>query len=136
MPSTELDWAVRTTNGDTVSCDSQDTATELASDKPHLTVIYRRPGCPWLPVTEETSMDKLNPDALAESGTDLDERPEVQPVAEAMIRAYVIDASELPRYSAEPFAAWLYEMWNDFNEDGTLTNGEVIAGALADWRGQ
>ena len=79
-------------------------------------------------------MDKLNPDALAECGYDLDDRPEVQPVTEDMIRDYVTD-NELPPYSARPFAAWLYETWNGFNEDGDQTNGQVIAGALADWRG-
>ncbi|TVZ96507.1 hypothetical protein [Streptomyces sp. BK340] len=81
-------------------------------------------------------MEKLNPNALAESGdNDLDERPKVQPVTEAMIRAHVIGAEELPPYSARPFSAWLYETWNEFNADGKLTNGQVIAGALADWRG-
>ncbi|MFD8839840.1 hypothetical protein [Streptomyces griseofuscus] len=80
-------------------------------------------------------MAKLNPDALAECGYDLDDRPEVQPVTEQMIRDYVIDKAELPPYSDRPFAAWLYDAWNDFNEDGTQTNGQVIEGALADWRG-
>ncbi len=80
-------------------------------------------------------MDKLNPDALAECGYDLDDRPQVQAVTEMMICEYVIEAGELPRYSAAPFAAWLAEVWNDFNEDGDLTNRQVIAGALADWRG-
>ncbi|GAA5033260.1 hypothetical protein [Streptomyces siamensis] len=80
-------------------------------------------------------MEKLNPDALAECGDDLDDRPEVQPVTETMIRVHVIDSGELPEYSARPFASWLYEVWNDFNEDGDLTNGQVIEGALAGWRG-
>lgn len=81
-------------------------------------------------------MNKLNPDALAECGdTELDGRTAVQPITEMMLFGYVMDTEELPEYSARPFAAWLYEMWNDFNEDGDRTNGEVIAGALADWRG-
>lgn len=82
-------------------------------------------------------MDKLNPDALAECGDgELDEREGVQPVTEMMISEHAIDSHGLPPYSARPFAAWLHEVWNDFNEDGDKTNGEVIAGALADWRGQ
>lgn len=82
-------------------------------------------------------MDKLNPDALAESGdTELDAREVVQPVTEMMIYEHVIASGELPRESAKPFAAWLHESWNDWNEDGDLTNGKVIAGALAYWRGQ
>ena len=80
-------------------------------------------------------MDKLNPNALAECGDDLDDRPEVQPVTEAMIYAYVTEKNELPPYSARPFAAWLFTVWNSFNEDGDNTNGDVITGALADWRG-
>jgi hypothetical protein len=80
-------------------------------------------------------MDELNPDALAECGYDLDNRPEVQRVTTAMINQYVIDAGELPSHSAQPFAAWLADAWTDFNEDGDKTNGQVIAGALADWRG-
>ncbi|MFJ4682047.1 hypothetical protein [Streptomyces sp. NPDC088789] len=80
-------------------------------------------------------MQKLNPNALAGCGSDLDERPEVQPVTAAMIRAYVTDQGELPPYSAQSFATWLHDAWNDFNEDGELTNGDVIAGALAAWRG-
>lgn len=81
-------------------------------------------------------MDKLNPNALAESGTELDERPEVQAVTEDMIREYVITSGELPDFSARPFATWLHSVWFDFNEDGELTNGKVITGALAQWRGQ
>lgn len=80
-------------------------------------------------------MDKLNPNALAECGYDLDDRPEVQAVTAEMISVYVIGAGELPRYSAEPFGEWLAEMWNGFNEDGDKTNGDVLRGALADWRG-
>lgn len=81
-------------------------------------------------------MDKLNPNALAESGdAELDERASVQPVTEMMIREYVISSEELPRESAKAFAMYIHEAWNDYNEDGELTNGQVIAGALAYWRG-
>lgn len=81
-------------------------------------------------------MDKLNPNALAESGdADLDDRPGVQPVDAQMILDHIIAAEELPPYSARPFADWLHDAWFNFSEDGNLTNGDVIAGALADWRG-
>lgn len=81
--------------------------------------------------------DKINPDALAESGDfEHDERPEVQKVTEEMIFAYVAgELQELPDYSARPFAEWLDQNWNDFNEEGTETVGSVIRGALSDWRG-
>lgn len=80
---------------------------------------------------------KLNPKALAESGdSELDEREGVQEVTEEMIRDYVTDQEELPAVSARPFAAWLHQDWNDWNEDGALTNGEVISGALDYWRGK
>lgn len=82
-------------------------------------------------------MTDLDPKALAECGhTELDERDGVQEVSAGMIREYVIAENELPPESARPFAAYLHEVWNDYNEDGTATNGEVIAGALAFWRGQ
>ncbi|UQA91662.1 hypothetical protein [Streptomyces halobius] len=81
-------------------------------------------------------LDKLNPDALAECGDDeLDEREAVQPVTEMMIYKYVV-GSELPSESAHPFATWLYQVWYQFNEDGELTNGKLIAGPLSHWRGQ
>lgn len=79
----------------------------------------------------------LNPDALAESGDEeLDDRDNVQPVTEMMIYEYAVGKGELPRESARPFAEWLHEVWFDWNEDGELTNGKVIAGALQHWRGQ
>jgi len=82
-------------------------------------------------------MDKLNPAAVAECGdVELDDREGVQPVTAQMIYEYVTRTPELPTYSARPFSEWLDQAWNDFNEGGDLTNGEVIAGALADWRGQ
>lgn len=52
-----------------------------------------------------------------------------------MILAYVLDRSELPEYSARPFAAWLDTAWGDFNEQGNHTNGDVIIDAPADWCG-
>ena len=82
-------------------------------------------------------MGKLNPDALAECGDfELDAREAVQPVPAEMIYQYVTDTNELPEESARPFAVWLDNVWHDFNADGDLTNGKLIAGALAHWRGQ
>lgn len=82
-------------------------------------------------------MEKLDPAALATCGDDdLDTRERVQPVDAYMIEEYVTDAEELPAASAHPFAEWINAVWNDFNEDGDKTNGDVIAGALAHWRGQ
>ncbi|MFI9079147.1 hypothetical protein ACIGW8_22200 [Streptomyces sioyaensis] len=86
-------------------------------------------------------MDKLDPNALAETGDEAgappeDVRPGVQPVDEDMIRVHVIEAGELPEESARPFARWLHETWYDFNEEPGNTNGGTIAGALAFWRGQ
>ncbi|MFD8654969.1 hypothetical protein [Streptomyces mirabilis] len=82
-------------------------------------------------------MEKINPDALAESGdVEQDERSGVQKVTEEMILDYVAEELHaLPPYSARPFAEWLDQNWGEFNEDGTETVGSVIAGALADWRG-
>lgn len=85
--------------------------------------------------------DRLNPDALAETSEDegapADERrPGVQPVDAGMIERYALDTGELhvPE-SARAFGAWLHENWYDFNEDGDRTNGQIVAGALAAWRG-
>lgn len=86
-------------------------------------------------------MDKLNPEALAETSDEAgappeDVRPGVQPVDQGMIREHVIQAGELPAVSARPFAEWLHQQWFDFAEEPGLTNREVIEGALAYWRGQ
>jgi hypothetical protein len=88
-------------------------------------------------------MTKLDPAALAEwddeQGASPDEiRPGVQPVDAHMIAAFVVDAEELPWESARPFGEWLDGVWNDYTDpdDPTQTNGDVISGALAYWRGQ
>ncbi|MFH9248209.1 hypothetical protein ACH4LK_22610 [Streptomyces lydicus] len=85
-------------------------------------------------------MPTLDPNALAEINEDEgaapeDARPGVQPVTEVMIRVYVITAGELPEVSARPFAKWLHGAWFDFSEEPGPTNGDIIAGALAHWRG-
>jgi hypothetical protein len=79
-------------------------------------------------------MNKIDPNALAESGTDLDERPGVQIIDDQMIYNYVIEAKGMPQFSARPFSEWLYEAWYAFNEEGDKTVGQVIDGALAEWR--
>lgn len=76
---------------------------------------------------------KLNPRALAQMDDD-DTRPGVQVVTQAMIRKHVISGEELPPESAEPFSAYLNGCWYDWVGDDS-TNAEVIAGALAFWRG-
>ena len=86
-------------------------------------------------------MPTLDPNALAEIGDEEgappeEVRPGVQPVDEVMIRVYVITTNELPEESARPFAKWLHGVWFEFSEEPGPTNGEVIAGALAHWRGQ
>lgn len=53
-----------------------------------------------------------------------------------MIHAYVEHPGTLPPYAARPFADWLAQYWNDFNEKGDKTNGGVIEAALPDWRGE
>lgn len=73
-------------------------------------------------------MDKLNPDAPA---TDMPEGAE-----EAIFDHVFRDLAALPEESARPFAAWLDEYWNSWNEGEDKTLGEVFAGALAYWRGQ
>ena len=86
-------------------------------------------------------MTALDPNALAETSDEAgaaleDVRPGVQPVDDDMIREYVIKAGELPEESARPFAEWLHDTWFDFSEDPGPTNGDIINGALAYWRGQ
>ncbi|MFF8901694.1 hypothetical protein ACF082_29905 [Streptomyces lydicus] len=86
-------------------------------------------------------MPTLDPNALAETADEAgaapeDVRPGVQPVDDDMIREHVIAAGELPPESARPFAAWLHDAWFGFSEEPGPTNGDIIRGALAHWRGQ
>ncbi len=79
--------------------------------------------------------ERLDLNALAESGdSELDARDGVQEVTWSMILKYALD--ELPPPSAEAFADWLNREWYGFNEGGDLTNGEVLSGALRQWRGE
>lgn len=81
--------------------------------------------------------DKLDPDGVAWFGED-DEMPAgVQYASEQAIFATVRAADELPVASAMAFARWLYNEWVEYDDDtGIQTNGQIIAGALAFWRGQ
>lgn len=88
-------------------------------------------------------MVKLDPAALAEWDDEIEAgsegiRPGVQSVDAGMIAAFVVEAEELPWESAQPFGQWLNEVWNDYTDrdNPALTNGDVIKGALAYWRGQ
>lgn len=79
---------------------------------------------------------KLDPSAFAAWGDERDERDGVQEVDEVMIRVHILDEGTLPDYSARPFAAWLHMYWHEFDEgNDTMTNGDVIAGAVTDWCG-
>lgn len=43
----------------------------------------------------------------------------------------------LPEVSARPFATWLHDSWNDFDDgSGTMTNEVILKGALAFWKGE
>ncbi|MCC9686893.1 hypothetical protein [Streptomyces sp. MNU103] len=87
-------------------------------------------------------MDQLNPDALAEQYDEQgapaeDVREGVQrDVTPEMITAYVVELGELPQESAGPFGEYLHEVWSDYVEDQDVTQREVVAGALAYWRGK
>jgi hypothetical protein len=86
-----------------------------------------------------SNTEKLNPEALAEmDDSDLDARDGVQPVTEAMIRAYVMEAHGLPNVSAYPFAAWLQNAWFDFIDPDSpeTTNGQIVYGAVQHWIGK
>lgn len=81
-------------------------------------------------------MEKIRPDALAECGDpELDDREEVQPVTEMMILEYVRETKQLPMESARPFARWIQDEWYGFSEEGDVTVGDVISGALEHWCG-
>lgn len=44
------------------------------------------------------------------------------------------DHGALPRYSAQPFANWLNNVWGDWAEDPTSVK-EILEGAMTDWCG-
>jgi hypothetical protein len=45
------------------------------------------------------------------------------------------DHGGLPRASAQPFANWLNNVWDDWAEDPQTTTREVLEGAITDWCG-
>lgn len=83
-------------------------------------------------------MRKLDPDALAEWEGEYEEegRPGVQhSVTSRMITEYVTGTGALPPESAQPFGQYLYEVWHDYVDGETTTQGRLIQDALAYWRG-
>jgi hypothetical protein len=54
-----------------------------------------------------------------------------------MLKWATSDEGGLPDVSARPFAAWLDGSWNDFDDGfGTLTNEDILKGAVAFWTGR
>lgn len=80
-------------------------------------------------------MDRTLLKALAEM-EDGDSRPGVKALTRYDIREWAEDDGGLPAVSARPFAAWLNEVFYDFNEGGELTNEQVLKGARAHWVGE
>ncbi|MFB7858839.1 hypothetical protein [Rhodococcus qingshengii] len=80
-------------------------------------------------------MEKVDESALAEGPDDSgeDTREGVQVLTDDMIREWAL--SHLPPPSATAFTGWIWDVWLDWNECGDKTNGQVLYGALADWRG-
>lgn len=53
------------------------------------------------------------------------------------IRTWATEHGGLPDVSAFPFASWLDQSWNDYNDgSGTQTNEDVLTGALGFWTGR
>lgn len=81
--------------------------------------------------------EKLNPNAWAWFGDKDDVLNGFQYVDEDMIRRHVIDTGELYVDVARRFAEWANGNWNEYDDGSTTqTNGQIIAGMLAYWRGQ
>lgn len=79
---------------------------------------------------------KLNPLAWAWFENDTEVPVGYQYVTESMILDHVL-VVELPKESAIPFAAWADDVWTEYNDGSeSQTNGEIIQGMLAYWRGQ
>lgn len=80
--------------------------------------------------------EKFDPEALAWFDMSDDVKPGHQFVEHSMILDYIVKSGELPRESAYPFAIWADQNWNDYDDQsGLQTNGQIIAGMLAYWRG-
>lgn len=75
--------------------------------------------------------------ALAEM-EDGDYRPGVDSISEYDIREWGEDPAGggLPAPSADAFAKWLNKSFYDWNEDGELTNEQVLKSARAYWVGK
>lgn len=72
-------------------------------------------------------------DALA-TNSDPDHDENLAELTTAQIRRWARQFLHVPD-AAAAFADWLNENWNGFNEEGTLTNRDVLTGALVAWRG-
>lgn len=56
---------------------------------------------------------------------------------EAAILKWATGPGSLPLESVRPFSRWLDNAWNEFDDQtGTLTNEDVLKGALAHWTGR
>jgi len=54
-----------------------------------------------------------------------------------LIYAWALSDGGLPAVSARPFAVWLDENWNEFDDgEDKLTNKDVLEGALEHWTGR
>lgn len=57
----------------------------------------------------------------------------------ALVWAQDQNGGALPRYSAQPFANWVHNAWDDFlgdpEDDANTTTEDVLKGAVADWCG-
>jgi hypothetical protein len=79
--------------------------------------------------------DTLDPNAIADDGSG--EFPNAQDVDYDMILAYVLAEWGWPNVAAEPFAGLAHDVWYEYNDgSGTQTNGQILAGILAYWRGE
>lgn len=49
------------------------------------------------------------------------------------------DGGALPRYSAQPFANWIHNAWDNFlgedEENNGVTTRKILEGAVSDWCG-
>lgn len=67
---------------------------------------------------------------------DGDDRSGVMALEEHEIRDWALADGGLPGPSARAFASWINTVFFDWNEDGELTNEQVLKGARANWVGE
>lgn len=79
--------------------------------------------------------DTFDPNAIADDGSGT--FPGAQDVTELDIYAYVIENWGWPPEAVAPFAGHAYATWFEYNDgSGTQTNGQILDGILAYWRGE